>query len=138
MKWSSLLGLLFLCCVTITSGEPNLAWSRVKDRETAELYVVVVFGVSPIPNAPKNTMRFEATVVRVFRGGKKIGEKVTFDRVYEAEPLRVNDYLGGIFALVFEKTPMNGSPNQGMLYVDAQDPEAFFRSPVEALTEPTD
>jgi hypothetical protein len=134
MKCFPLVSFLFLCSVSITSGIPDATWNRVNEGDSSELYVVVVFKVSSNPDAPKNRTKFEATVVRTVRGAKKIGEKVTFERVFEGGPPNNDDYLGGIFGLAYDRVPMNGSPNQGAAYVDTQDPEAFFRCPAQAVS----
>lgn len=101
--------------------EKNLA------NKEREIYLVVVYNISREVDAAKNRMQYEATVIKSVRGGKSIGDKIKFSRVYETVPADIEKYEGEMFYVVYDKSPMNGSPKQGQLYVDAQHPERFFK-----------
>jgi hypothetical protein len=126
IKIAHMLLIFVSCLLPLQAANTDLIEKNLAVEER-EIYLVVVYNVSRDVPAPMSRMQFEATIVKVVRGRREFGRKIKFSRVYEKVPADIDKYEGGMFYVVYDKSPMNGSPKQGQLYVDAQHPERFFK-----------
>jgi len=116
--------LLFMLILLYLTGvahaqEDVLAEYLHQDKES---YLIVIYEAKPAKDTFKNNTQFNATIVQVLNGKKKVGDKIIFNRVFEEKPEDFSRFIGGMFYVRYDKATMNGSPIEGQFYVDSQDP----------------
>ena len=68
-------------------------------------------------------LEIEATIVEVYRGKRKIGDRIKFTRVFDGKFGDISHLHGSLYFVRFDKAP---NPAIKQTIVDAQDPQAVF------------
>ena len=76
-------------------------------------------------------LEIEATIVEVYRGKRKIGDRIKFTRVFDGKFGDISHLHGSLYFVRFDKAP---NPAIKQTIVDAQDPQAVFSYTAEFHT----
>ena len=94
-------------------------------HDSAEFYLVCIYEVEKKPWMKEwEQLDIKATVVDPIKGGKKIGDQIEYNRVYDG---KIGDISGLKGALKFVRLIRAEDKPQSVAFVDSQDPQSVFR-----------
>ena len=112
----------------IGRGEWDKSFHAELHNEDVECYLITIYDAKAGKNnIKKPQMDIKATIVGVIKGKREIGDKIEFDRVCDKGFREGSKYEGEMYYVFYHRAPMNGSPNQGQLYIDSQDAVSLFK-----------
>ena len=129
--------LLLLCALGVLSihAKPILEGDEIDSHEaafhhaihgSAEFYLVCIYEVTKKPwNKVWEQLEIKATVVEAIKGGKPVGEKISFQRVLDGKYGDVTHMVGSLYFVRYDKGE-GPTPDESKTEINPQDPHAIF------------